>query len=137
MPQNVFVMTDFFASDCPHCQSFQPIWSAAAHDTPQLTWEQKECFSSGWAKGPDNEFCKISGVNKFPTVKLLHYGQNGDIDQSWDFNGRRTVEELQKFSAEKTRGFSEEHSLERSLGGACTIACAPRIFCRQSIQDFL
>ena len=131
--ENEFVMTDFFARDCPHCQTFEPIWFSSARDAGNIGWEQKECFSSGWAQGADHDFCKQMAVSRFPTVKLLHYAENGSIDNSWDFGGERTADALHKFAEDKMREISKT-ALQRGIVD-WRFLCA--ICHRQPIAGFL
>ena len=119
MSDHEFVMTDFYAADCPHCQSFDPTWKAAsdstqAHNT-DAAWQQKECFGHGWAPGADSDFCKELKIERFPTVKLLHYTPDGKLDKFWDYEGDRTVADLNKFATVKIDEFNGTGPLERGF----------------------
>ena len=71
----------FYAKDCPHSQALDPIWKAAERDWKaakhdvKLTWQQKECYTTGWKKGKDFKECEQEGVESFPTIKYF-YGRS-------------------------------------------------------------
>ena len=71
----------FYAKDCPHSQALDPIWKAAERDwkaakhDAKLTWQQKECYTTGWKKGKDFKECEQEGVESFPTIKYF-YGRS-------------------------------------------------------------
>lgn len=105
-----FVMTDFFASDCTHCQDFAPTWALAGKDSLlQTSWEQKECFGPGWSVGVDHDLCKNLDVGRFPTVKMIHYDSAKTIDKVWDFTGERTAQALRDFAQSKIDEFNSRH----------------------------
>mmetsp|Transcript_73999 Transcript_73999/g.130717 ORF Transcript_73999/g.130717 Transcript_73999/m.130717 type:complete len:511 (+) Transcript_73999:128-1660(+) len=91
---------EYFAKDCPHCQHMEPVWKEAVQKwstehpgDSAVSWEQKECYSSGWADGQDHDECVKEGIHGFPTVRFYdHSGQGHDT-----FDGERTSSNLLKF----------------------------------------
>ena len=125
MIANEFVMTDFFAADCGHCQNFAPVWSEAAESShTDAVWKTSECYGPGWKEGADFAACKEQNVNSFPTVKLLHYSLDGKVDHSWDFSGPRTAQALEDFATQKIADYQGGDIAARCVQGLPFIGIA-------------
>lgn len=118
MMANEFVMTDYFAADCGHCQNFAPVWSQAAESShTDATWKSVECYGPGWKEGQDFSVCKEQNVQSFPTVKLLHYNIDGKVDRTWDFSGPRTAQALEDFANQKISDYRGADLATRCIQG--------------------
>jgi len=111
-----FVMTDYYATDCGHCQQFAPVWSKAASSSHADTvWKEAECSGPGWSVGRDAGDCDSQGITSYPTVKLLHYDQHGKVDDSWKYEGPRTPEALETFAIQKIADYRNGEVATRSI----------------------
>jgi len=102
-------MVEYFAKSCPHCRHLEPVWQdakrqwateagATASGEAAVKWEQKECFTDGWKKGPDFDECQKEHVHAFPTIKLY----DGSAGAGHAFEGDRTPQQLVDFVRTQT-----------------------------------
>jgi len=101
-------MVEYFAKSCPHCQHMEPVWKEAAQkwsaEHPgSVSWEQKECYSDGWANGKDHDECVKEGIHSFPAVRF--YGHSSkDLA---NFEDDRTVSKLLQFTHDHAKPAEE------------------------------
>ncbi|CAK0894218.1 unnamed protein product [Prorocentrum cordatum] len=101
-------MVEYYAKDCPHCVSLAPVWRDAQHawtashrgDGADVTWEQKECFGPGWAKGRDYAECQQQGVESFPTIKFFPSARGHGVE----YEDERSVDGIQDFLQSQLSG---------------------------------
>ncbi|XP_046856126.1 putative protein disulfide-isomerase C1F5.02 [Xenia sp. Carnegie-2017] len=93
-------MVDFFASWCPHCVNFAPIFEKAAEristngNLKEKVHMIKIQCDMGY-KGESNPICTAHGIQGYPTIYVFKRGKKFD-----QYKGERTPEAIVKYIEE-------------------------------------
>jgi len=88
------VFLKMYAPWCGHCKSMAPAWdtlTAAYADSKEALVAEVDCTAEG------KPICDEAGVKGFPSIK---YGDPTDLQ---DYEGGRTLEDLEKFADENLK----------------------------------
>ncbi|CAK0863345.1 unnamed protein product, partial [Prorocentrum cordatum] len=120
------------AKDCPHCVHLAPVWQDAQHqwmanhhgDGADVTWQQKECFGPGWAKGRDYAECQRQGVESFPTIKYFPSAKGPGVE----YEDERSADGIQDFLQSQVSAVkADADAAGAAAADAPGVAAAPRV----------
>mmetsp|Transcript_79443 Transcript_79443/g.207181 ORF Transcript_79443/g.207181 Transcript_79443/m.207181 type:complete len:367 (-) Transcript_79443:98-1198(-) len=125
-------IVEYYAKDCPHCVHLAPVWQDAQHqwmanhhgDGADVTWQQKECFGPGWAKGRDYAECQRQGVESFPTIKYFPSAKGPGVE----YEDERSADGIQDFLQSQVSAVkADADAAGAAAADAPGVAAAPRV----------
>ncbi|XP_065080213.1 protein disulfide-isomerase A4-like [Ochlerotatus camptorhynchus] len=79
---NPFVLVEFYAPGCSHCQAFAPIYLKIAKE---MAWKNPSVKLAKVDVSKERQLAAVHGIRRFPTIKLYRYGvslaYNGPRDE--------------------------------------------------------